>query len=225
MERRLRATASPRRAAAEKAYLKSSNTFLGNSLPQLRTVTRDLMRNHPNPTRTELRAVVQELWAGKVHERWTVGLLLLEAYPGTLDRRDLPFLRRLVRRGGWWNYVDLLAVHVVGPIVARDDAAIKATERWTGDRNLWVRRAGLLAMLPGLKRAAIPFPVFERLAVPCLAERDFFMRKALGWILRDVGKSDPSSVAGFLRRHALEVSPLTRREAVKYLPGRLRPRA
>ena len=218
-ERRLRSTSSPRRAVAEKAYLKSPNTFLGNSVPELRSAARQLVRDHPNPTREELRAVVEELWAERVHEHWTLGLLLLESYRGVLDRRDLPFVQRLIRRGSWWNYVDLLAVHVAGPIVAREDPAGRTMERWSRDPNLWVRRGGLLALLPGLKACVIEFRVFERAAVPRLPERDFFMRKALGWILREVGKHDPVSVAEFLQRHSADVSPLTRREAVRYLPA------
>jgi 3-methyladenine DNA glycosylase AlkD len=218
LERGLRGVASRRRAAAEKAYLKSSNTFFGNTVPQLRRATRRLVRDHPNPTREELRSVVESLWAGRVHERWTVGLMLLEAYPGTLGRRDLPFVRRLMRRGGWWNFVDVLGVHVAGPIVARQDADGRMMERWSRDRDLWVRRGALLALLPGLKDGRIRFGVFERIAVPRLSERDFFMRKALGWILREVGKSDPDSVTTFLRRNFATLSALTRREAVKYLP-------
>ncbi|MCI4345058.1 MAG: DNA alkylation repair protein [Thermoplasmata archaeon] len=222
MERRLRSMASPRRAAAAKAYLKSSLTFFGNSVPELRRATQRLVRQHREATREQLRAVVDGLWSGRVYERWTVGVLLLESYPHTLDRRDLPFVRRLILRGHWWNYVDDLAVHVAGPIVERDAVACRTMERWSRDPDLWVRRGGLLALHPGLKRGTIPFRLFDRVAVPRLSERDFFMRKALGWILREAGKHDPAPVAAFLRRHSDVVSPLTRREAIKYLPARLR---
>ncbi|MCI4351151.1 MAG: DNA alkylation repair protein [Thermoplasmata archaeon] len=218
VERALRAQGSPDQAEAERAYLKSSHRFYGTGMPELRRLARELRRDFPATTRLELRSIVEFLWSVRVHERWTVGLLLLEQFQPRLDRRDFPFLRRLALRGRWWNYVDLLAVDIAGPLVAKSDRGGTVMEGWTHHSDLWVRRAGLLALLPGLKDGSIDFRVFERLAIPRLTEREFFMRKALGWILREVGKRHPQAVAGFLRRHQRIVAPLTRREAVKYLP-------
>jgi 3-methyladenine DNA glycosylase AlkD len=218
----LRAAGSPQRAEGARAYLKSTLRFYGTTIPELRRRARDLRRRHPDTSRGEVRAVVHYLWQERIFERRTLGLLLLEEFQPRLDRRDLPFLRELAFRGHWWNFVDHLAVHLAGPIVATTDRDGHAMEVWSQHPDLWVRRAGLLALLPGLKDGSIEFRVFERLAVPRLPERDFFMRKALGWILREVGRSQPSSVARFLRRHRDQVSPLTRRESIKYLPAKFR---
>jgi 3-methyladenine DNA glycosylase AlkD len=90
--------------------------------------------------------------------------------------------------------------------------------RWARDDDFWMRRAALLSILPLVKRGEAPFSAFSVLAVPMLGEREFFIRKAIGWALREVGKTRPADVVAFLRTHGADVAGLTLREAVKYLP-------
>jgi 3-methyladenine DNA glycosylase AlkD len=162
--------------------------------------------------------VVRFLFSTPVHERYTLGIFLLASYQDRLDRRDLALVEQLVRRGAWWNFVDFLAVDVADPILRSDPRSIPILLRWAKDPEIWVRRAALLAPLPGLKSGEHAFSLFSRIATPMLTEREFFIRKAIGWVLRDVAKRHPDVVASYLEANLRSVSPLTFREAVKYLP-------
>ncbi|MBA4071644.1 MAG: hypothetical protein C0497_07380 [Gemmatimonas sp.] len=99
-----------------------------------------------------------------------------------------------------------------------------STSRWRrwcrGKAGPVTSRAALLSVLPLVKRGQAPFSAFEVLAVPMLGEREFFIRKAIGWGLREISKTDPGVVAAFLRAHRADVSGLTLREGAKYLPAR-----
>jgi len=90
-------------------------------------------------------------------------------------------------------------------------------DRWATDENFWVRRAALLALLRPLRRGEGDFDRFARYADMMLAEREFFIRKAIGWVLREVSKKRPALLRELVASHGAQMSGLTRREATKYL--------
>jgi 3-methyladenine DNA glycosylase AlkD len=218
-ERRCREHASRHRAVGEKAYLKSDLTFIGTMMPEIRQAAVDFAREHPDITRTELRKIVDELWATDVFELRSCGIALLSRRVKLLEERDLPWLIRLVKRSKTWAHVDWLAAEVIAPVVGESRSALKRLSTWARDDYFWVRRTALLAQLPQLRREGGDFALFARLASGMLDEREFFIRKAIGWVLREVSKKRPRLSFEFLRDHRGEVSALTLREGAKYLPS------
>jgi 3-methyladenine DNA glycosylase AlkD len=216
-ERRCREHASLKRAVGEKAYLKSDLRFIGTMMPEIREAAREFAREHPELTRTELRGIVDHLWSTNVFELRSCGIALLSRRVKLLGERDLPWLIGLVRRSKTWAHVDWLANEVFAPVVGESRSALKRLPTWARDDYLWVRRTALLAQLPQLRREGGDFELFARLAAGMLHEREFFIRKAIGWVLRDVSKKRPTLVFAFLRAHRGEVSALTLREGAKYL--------
>ena len=217
--RRYRAAGSAARAAAGKAYLKSDLRFYGTTVPEIRRAANDFAREHPDLTRTELRKIVDELWSTDVYELRSAGIALLSRYADVLEERDLPWLIGFVRRSKTWAHVDWLAADVIGGVVGESRSALRRLPAWARDKNLWVRRTALLAQLRQLSHEAGDFALFARLASPMLSEREFFIRKAIGWVLREVSKKRPTLVFEFLREHREEVSGLTLGEGAKYLPA------
>lgn len=218
-ERRCREHASLKRAVGEKAYLKSDLTFIGTMMPEIREAATEFARGHPDLTRTDLRRIVDELWATDVFELRSCGIALLSRRVKLLEERDLPWLIGLVRRSQTWAHVDWLAAEVVAPVVGESRTALRRLSMWARDDYFWVRRTALLAQLPQLRREGGDFALFARLASGMLEEREFFIRKAIGWVLREVSKKRPRLVFEFLRDHRNEVSALTLREGAKYLPA------
>jgi 3-methyladenine DNA glycosylase AlkD len=216
----LKASSTAARAAGQKAYLKSSLTFLGNDQPTIRRVGKALARRVRAQDDAPLRALVQALWSHEVHELRSVAIGLLEQREPVLTARDLPLLERMLRESRTWAYVDWLCLKVLGSLVLREPKVRQRVARWATDDDFWLRRSALLTLLPGVKGGAIPFSAFAALAVPMLGEKEFFIRKAIGWGLREVSKKDPATVATFLRAHRDDVSGLTMREGAKYLPAR-----
>lgn len=218
-ERRCREHASLKRAVGEKAYLKSDLKFIGTMMPEIREAATDFARAYPDLTRTELRKIVDELWATDVFELRSCGIALLSRRVKLLGERDLSWLISLVKRSKTWAHVDWLAGEVVALIVGESRSALKLLPAWARDDDFWVRRTALLAQLPQLRREGGDFALFARLASGMLDEREFFIRKAIGWVLREVSKKRPQLVFEFLREHRDEVAALTLREGAKYLPA------
>lgn len=218
----LAAAGSAERARGQQAYLKSDLRFLGADMPAIRRVTRALGTRVQAEDDTSLRPLVEALWRTRVHELRAVAMLVLERRADALGARDLPLLERLLRESRSWAYLDWICLKVLAPMLLRVDRVRRTLPRWASDDDFWMRRASLLTLLPAVKRGDVPFGAFAALAVPMLGEKEFFIRKAIGWVLREVSKTNPAVVAAFLRTHRADVSGLTMREGAKYLSPRAR---
>ena len=215
---RLRAVATPERAAAEKRYLKSDLEFLGASVQQIRRAVKDL-DGVAALDRERLLSLVDALWRSPIHERRMAAVVLLERHVPLLRPDDLALIERLVRESRTWALSDGLATAVIGPLlVRRPDVADAWIGRWAAADDFWVRRTALLAEIAPL-RAGAPFERFGRHADAMLEEREFFIRKAIGWVLREVSKGRPAEVLAWIAPRTGRASGVTMREVVKYLPG------
>lgn len=219
IEGELRALGTPARAASEQAYLKSELAFLGTDVPAMRRVVRRFLADHPALDRAALLALVEALWREPLHERRMAAVELLGARGGLLLAADLSLVERLIRASKTWAYVDTLAVHIAGRLVVRFPELTAALDRWAGDGDFWVRRSALLALLEPLRRGGGDFARFAGYADAMLEEREFFIRKAIGWVLRELGKKQPQLVYAWLAPRTGRASGVTLREAVKYLPA------
>jgi 3-methyladenine DNA glycosylase AlkD len=213
----LRALAVPERAERERAYLKSELEHHGVSMPGIRGVVKAVRGRLPDLAHDEVVALVAALWAEPVHERRMASVELLGAYGHLLDRDDMPLLERFLRESRTWALVDGLAPWVVGPIVERDPVAADVLDRWSVDDDFWIRRASLLALLIPLRKGGGDFDRFTRYADTMLDEREFFIRKAIGWVLRDTARKRPDLVFEWFLPRAARASGVTLREVLKPL--------
>jgi 3-methyladenine DNA glycosylase AlkD len=149
---------------------------------------------------------------------WRAVEILTLAAP-RLVAADLATVERLLRESGTWALVDGLAVSVAGEIARRDRQSWPVIDRWAADADFWLRRSALLTLLRGIRTGQPDLPRFARYAQPLLAEREFFIRKAIGWVLREISKHDPDWVASWTQRHLSAMSGVTFREAVRRLPA------
>jgi 3-methyladenine DNA glycosylase AlkD len=216
---RLRAEASPERAEKEKAYLKSELMFLGASVPSIRRAAVALHRADRGLDHDGLVELVETLWRRGIHELRMAAVELLDLYDDRLSPRDAPLLERLLRGSRTWALVDGLAATVTGGLRERaPDQMDSVLARWAVDDDFWLRRASLLAYLPGLRRGEGDFDRFVALADPMLEDREFFIRKAIGWVLRETAKKRPALVVDWLEPRLDRASGLTVREAIKHVP-------
>ena len=220
IERALRAQ-SPPRAGAEPPNPPGPDSgldWLGAGVPLTRRTVKAALRARPGLERDGLLALAAELWARGV---WELRLAAIEALAhgnALLAPRDLAAIEPFAREAGSWALIDPLALHVAAPLVERHPTLAATLDRWAADGDFQVRRTAMLALLPALRRGGGDFDRFARYADAMLEEREFFIRKAIGWVLREVGKKRPALVTEWLEPRVRRASGVTFREAVKYLP-------
>jgi 3-methyladenine DNA glycosylase AlkD len=225
LDARLRAAADPDRASAERAYLKSDLTHLGVGVPATRRAVKSTLAEHGPVGHDDLIALVDVLWATTRYERRLAAVELLTGSTDPLSVADAAWLEDLLRACRTWALLDPMVIGAVGVLVERDPAGWDPiVRRWADDEDHWVRRAALLAHLPALRRGEGNWDRFSEFADGMLEEREFFVRKAIGWVLRETAKRRPQLVADWLEPRGHRAAGLTVREAVKPLPARDRDR-
>ncbi|MFE2101234.1 MULTISPECIES: DNA alkylation repair protein [unclassified Streptomyces] len=207
------AAADPGRAAAMRAYMKDVAPFLGIPTPDRRTLSRTVLAGTSRPDEADCTAIALRCWQLPEREYHYFAVDYLRRHAARCSSAFLPVARHLVTTVSWWDTVDLLAAHLVGALVAAEPALTADMDAWITDDNLWVARTALLHQLRYKERTDT-----GRLFAYCLLQSghpDFFVRKAIGWCLREYAKTDPEAVRGFLARERSRFAPLTVREALK----------
>jgi len=220
IERALSTGVSPERAAASKSYLKIDMEFTGASVPQARAAVIGWRRAQVELTRSHLVAVAEHLWQRPVFECRMAAVIMLSDRRRLLEAGDIDLVERMLRESGTWALVDGLAADVAGELVARFPELSRTLDRWACDANFWMRRSALLALLVPLRRGdPAPFTQFSGYADQMLAEKEFFIRKAIGWVLRETAKKHPDLVLEWLAPRLDRASGVTMREAVRHVPA------
>jgi 3-methyladenine DNA glycosylase AlkD len=205
-------------------YMKSAMPYLGVTAPEVRAVCKQVFAAHPLPTAAAWRRDVLALWRGARHREERYGAIALSG-----DRRArafqtpavLPMYEEMIVTGAWWDYVDEIASHRLGPLLRGHPQPMRrAMLAWSRGADLWKRRSAILCQL-GFKAetdTALLYACIE----PSLGSTEFFLRKAIGWALRQYAWTDPREVARYVRAHRRVLSPLSQREALKNVEPSLR---
>ena len=204
-------------AAAARRYLKTDMPMFGVPRPALKEIVRDALARHVPATRAEWEQAVRLAWAGPQRELLYAAIAVVRGWRGRwLGPEALPLLEQLVREGAWWDLVDELATHPVGDVLASHRAeTTPVLERWIASDDLWLRRAALLAQVRHREKTDVPM-----LLDFCRRQADdpsFWIRKAVGWALREHAHGDPDTVRAFLAEMGDRLSPLSRSEAGRHL--------
>jgi 3-methyladenine DNA glycosylase AlkD len=224
-EAELRRLGSVERAVQEKAYLKSNAEFAGVPVPVMRSLVRSWRAARiagGGPGHAEVTGLARALWASPLYECRQCVVILLERMAPLLTPGDIDLVEEFLRTSGTWALVDGLAANVAGDLVERYPQLTARLDQWAADADFWVRRSALLALLPPLRRGGGDFGRFAGYADAMLGEREFFIRKAIGWVLRETAKRRPDLVASWLGPRVHRASGVTVREAVKPMPSALR---
>ncbi len=213
----LRARSAPERAAQERAYLKSAIDHYGTRVPDVRTVVHAALPRRPAPPHDLVVDVAVDLWGTPVHERRLAAVIALARHVAVLGPDDVPLVERFLREARTWALVDPICTDVMGPLVVAHPGLGVVLDRWSTDDDFWLRRASMLTLLRPLRAGGGDWGRFTRYADAMLEEREFFVRKAIGWILRDTGRRRPDLVHEWILPRAARASGVTLREAVKPL--------
>lgn len=214
VRRLLREHADPSLAPGQQAYMKSSLPFLGVRVPEVRRLTKAAARSNPPADLDELERFARTLWDGATHreERYAAtGLTGLRVARGRLEL--LPLYEHLAVTGAWWDHVDEVARRIADLHDAHPGPTAEVVRRWAASDDLWLRRLAILSQLG--RRDRVDLALLTELIEANTNDPEFFIRKAIGWVLREVARVDPAWVQDFVEHH--DLSPLSRHEALKHL--------
>jgi 3-methyladenine DNA glycosylase AlkD len=197
----LRQAADPGKAAAMRAYMKSAMPYHGVPAPRVRLICRELLRLWHDARFREERYAAMHLAAHRRAQPFQV--------PAALRLYE-----EMIVTGAWWDYVDEIASHRIGPILREHPASVRRRMlAWSRSRDLWKRRAAILCQLGSREHTDVT--LLYACIEPSLDSPQFFLRKAIGWALRQYARTDPGAVRRYVRAHRDRLSALSSREALK----------
>lgn len=208
------------KAKAQQAYMKSTMPYRGLTAPVLRTAVRPVLAARLLTDRAAWEATARTLWdEAKFREDRYAALALLGYRPYSawaIGVESVQLYRYFIETGGWWDFVDELASKFVGQVLlAHPESELGRMREWARDDHLWVRRSAILSQLTFGARTDLELLVDT--IEPNLADGDFFIRKAIGWALRQCAREQPEWVRAVVDGWGDRLSGLSRREALKHL--------
>jgi 3-methyladenine DNA glycosylase AlkD len=214
--RQLALAADPVKAQQMGAYMKTEMPFYGVQRKPLNVVARCATQEFPPASHAEYIEAVGALWDLPHREEKYVAVICARRWKRFITMESLDLYRRLIVEGAWWDFVDEIAAHLVGTVLANErDACTPVVRRWITSEDLWLRRTSIICQLR--HKQDTDLALLEDSCVANFADRDFFIRKAIGWALRQYARTDPDWVVEFVRTHLDEMAPLSVREATKHL--------
>jgi 3-methyladenine DNA glycosylase AlkD len=219
IESALRAAGTADRAEAERRYLKSDLEHFGVRVPDIRMIAKRAMADAGRLSHDQLVGLVEGLWQRPVHEMRMAAVEVVNAHVRDLRPEDISLAEHMLRTARTWALVDGLATSGTRLLLAGHPDEQAILDRWARDDDFWIRRSALLVHLGPLRQGAGDWERFCRYADGMLDEKEFFIRKAIGWVPRDAARLRPDMVYAWILPRAHRASGVTIREVVK----RLRP--
>jgi 3-methyladenine DNA glycosylase AlkD len=209
------AHASEALAEGMSRYMKYHFSYLGIQKPLRSKLEKDFIQTNKIQKFDVLKGIIKELWEQPEREFQYTAMELMLKSKIWKHRQAMDLLAYCLTHKSWWDTVDMLASRMVGPYFqvfpAQRDETI---ENWLNGENLWLNRTTLIFQLN------YKLKTDEGLLFACIEKqvdsKEFFIRKAIGWALRQYARANPESVLHFVESHNL--SALSVREALKHFP-------
>lgn len=215
LEASLKAAADPKRAADMARYMKNRFAFYGVMARERRALQRAAFTGAPKPSQADVIRLTKDCWRKDERELQYFGADYVKQHIDVCDERFLDHVAFLVTHKSWWDTVDVLAGHGVGRLASRYPSIAIEMNEWIDSDNTWIVRTALLYQL-GAKADTDAEQLFD-FCERRMQDREFFIRKAIGWALREYSKTDARAVRSFVRKHEAQLSGLSKREALKWL--------
>ena len=204
--------ADPNLADSQKKYLREMFEHYGIKSPDRRKAQKAFLDRANLPPYEELEGTVKKLWALPHRECQYFAQELAQRYVKQVQKSDIELYEYMAVTKPWWDTLDFIAVNLMGPYFQRfPEIRDERTTRWIDSNNVWLQRAAILFQLK--YKNATDTHLLTQVIHALLGSKEFFINKAIGWVLREYGKTDPIWVKRFVAD--TELAPLSRREALK----------
>jgi 3-methyladenine DNA glycosylase AlkD len=212
----LAAQANANNAKAMAAYMKTEQPFFGVNQPGRKPIFRELVLRYPPESNQQYRAAITSLWSIPQREGQYAAIHFADHFEDRHTLTNLTFFKKLIEQGAWWDHVDWIATHIVGRVVKQNRAeASEVMRKWIDDDDLWVRRTAIICQVQ--HKEETDYKMLFEFCLMRAHEKDFFIRKAIGWALRSYAWKEPERVRAFIIKHRAKLSGLSVREGGKHL--------
>lgn len=213
---RLRELANPENAGPMAAYMKTTMPFYGVKNPERVPICRAIKKQFRPSTRKQYEAGVRALWRLSHREEKYTAIMFARQSDEFITIESFPLYERMIREGAWWDLVDDMAIKLVGRAQLKQRGKVRPViERWIDDQDLWIRRTAILSQIQ--HREHTDEAQLFRHCLHRAEDKDFFVRKGIGWALREYSYTAPEAVRGFLLKNRERLSGLSFREGAKQL--------
>jgi 3-methyladenine DNA glycosylase AlkD len=216
IQERFKAVADPEKAGPMAAYMKTEMPFYGIQKPERIPIYKEMKANFRPTSRSQYEKGVRALWKLRHREEKYAAIEYAKQHPEFVRAASLPLYRDLVIEGAWWDLVDDIAINLVGHAYLADRDTMRDTiEEWIDDDDMWIRRTAIICHNHHRKETDS-----RQLFAHCLRrahEKEFFIRKAIGWALREYSYANPDAVRDFLVKNRSKLSTLSFNEGSKRL--------
>jgi 3-methyladenine DNA glycosylase AlkD len=208
----------PEKAPAMQAYMKSAMPFRGVPKSPRSALLKQVLADQVLPDRVNFLATIRALWRDAEFREERYAAIELSGHRAYVQWQDpdlLELYEEMIVTGAWWDYVDEIAIRRIGPILRESPSVVVPIMLgWSAGADLWRRRTAIICQVGA--REDTDTELLSRTIEPAIGEPEFFLRKGIGWALREYAKTAPDWVRSFVDEHP-ELSGLSRREALKHL--------
>lgn len=202
-------------------YIGTKLRSLGIRAPVIHAMAREFSASHKDVEMQEVHRITDELWRSEILEARSLAVSILMRFKRKLDRRTFDLVSRWFDDVDNWANCDGLSVFVLSEFMFKDDDVTSRVCEWIGSPNPWRRRGAVTSTIPANREGRSEPKVVLEMVRTLLDDDEYFVKKSLGWVLRELGKSRPETVVAFLRKHRKKLNREQLKKAVKYLPDEL----
>ncbi|AJR06264.1 DNA alkylation repair protein [Photobacterium gaetbulicola] len=215
MQQRMAEAGNVNDAKAMQAYMKTDQPFYGVKAPERKAIFKQAREHTKITSFIEYKRLVLWLWSGENREEQYLALDVAEYYKAFRTIDAFPVYEEMLTEASHWDTVDKIASSLIGPLVKEHRELEQVVRNWRQSDNMWLCRASLLVHLK--HKSETNLSLLEETILMLASENEFFIRKAIGWVLREYAKTDSDYVRSFVQRYQEQLSPLSRQEALKNL--------
>jgi 3-methyladenine DNA glycosylase AlkD len=208
--------ANPEEAPAMQSYMKSDMPFHGLKSAVRKEIYKEVFKKYKIDDDAEYETIIRELWDAKYREERYAAISFAVRQKEFHTLEMLPLYRMLIISGAWWDHVDGIAADLINPLLKKFPLEMKEIlKQWIKDDDLWIRRTAILSQLRF--KSDTDYEMLFDFCMRCLHEKSFWIRKAIGWALREYSKHEPDKVRMFVNENHEAMSGVSLKEASKYI--------
>ncbi len=224
IHRQLLEKGDPQRRRIQKRYLKSPFKFYGVSRTAMQQIAKSLKKQYPEMTQQELLNLCRRLWQDEFHECKSISIDIMKLFNKHIDANAVPLIDHMIDTATGWDHIDEIAIRLVGYLLITDPVHFNYIKSCAKSDNFWKRRVSIISQIKLYRTEYFNQKLFLEICSRHLQEKEFFIRKSIGWALRELSKTQPDVVYQFILKNQAEMSGLTFREASRRLPEEMRNR-